>query len=139
MSAFLIEGGAQLRGEILVSGNKNAALPMLAATLLTDQPVTLDRLPAIADAMTMREALVDLGAVLTTDGDNRLTVHAANLSTTTPNPSICQRIRASFVLAGPLLARAGRAELPAPGGDRIGRRPLDAHVSAFQEDRKSVV
>ena len=133
MSAFLIEGGAQLRGEILVSGNKNAALPMLAATLLTDQPVTLDRLPAIADAMTMREALVDLGAVLTTHGDNRLTVHAANLSTTTPNPSICQRIRASFVLAGPLLARAGRAELPAPGGDRIGRRPLDAHVSAFQE------
>ena len=133
MSAFLIEGGAPLRGEILASGNKNAALPMLAATLLSEEPVTLDRLPAIADVMSMRDALSDLGADLSSDGDNCLTVRAANLRTTTPNPAICQRIRASFVLAGPLLARAGRAELPAPGGDRIGRRPLDAHIGAFQE------
>ena len=133
MSAFLIEGGAPLRGEILVSGNKNAALPMLAATLLSEDPVTLERLPAIADVTSMCDALNDLGARVTAEVDNCVTVRAANLRTTTPNAAICQRLRASFVLAGPLLARAGRAELPAPGGDRIGRRPLDTHISAFQE------
>ena len=133
MSAFLIEGGAPLRGEIQISGNKNAALPMLAATLLSESPVTLDRLPAIADVMSMRDALTDLGAQLTPNGNDSLTVRAVNLRTTTPDVAICQRLRASFVLAGPLLARAGRAELPAPGGDRIGRRPLDTHINAFRE------
>lgn len=131
MSTFVIEGGAKLRGTIEASGNKNAALPMLAATLLTDQPVTLTRLPAIADVASMCDALADIGATLDRSVDGRIVVHAANLRTTSPDIGICQRIRASFVLAGPLLARGGRAELPAPGGDRIGRRPLDTHIVAF--------
>ena len=132
MTTFLIEGGARLGGSIEASGNKNAALPMLAATLLTDQAVTLTRLPAIADVATMCEALADIGASVDRNTAGRVSVRAANLRTTSPNVSICQRVRASFVLAGPLLARAGRAELPAPGGDRIGRRPLDTHIIAFQ-------
>lgn len=132
MSTFLIEGGARLRGTIEASGNKNAALPMLAATLLSDQPVTLTRLPAIADVGSMCDALANIGASLDRSVEGRIVVHAANLRTTSPDPAICQRTRASFVLAGPLLARGGRAELPAPGGDRIGRRPLDTHIIAFQ-------
>ena len=132
MTTFLIEGGARLGGSIEASGNKNAALPMLAATLLTDQTVTLTRLPAIADVATMCEALADVGASVDRSIAGRVSVRAADLRTTSPNVAICQRVRASFVLAGPLLARAGRAELPAPGGDRIGRRPLDTHIIAFQ-------
>ncbi len=130
MSSFLIEGGHRLGGEIAVAGNKNAALPMLAATLLTDEPVRLENVPEIRDVQTMRAALEDLGAVVTTDA-GRNTVQAARLRSTAPNPEICARMRASVLLAGPLLARAGVAELPAPGGDRIGRRPLDAHVRAL--------
>lgn len=132
MTTFLIEGGARLRGTVRAAGNKNAALPMLAATLLTEHPVTLRRLPAIADVGSMCEALVDIGASIERDSEGEARIHTPRIHTTTPDSRICQRIRASFVLAGPLLARAGRAELPAPGGDRIGRRPLDTHIVAFE-------
>ena len=133
MSSVVIEGGRPLNGEITVAGNKNAALPMLAATLLSDQPILLDNVPDIQDARTMRSALEDLGASVTQLGPGQLEVRATNLRKTAPSLEICRKMRASFVLAGPLLARAGRAELPAPGGDRIGRRPLDTHIRAFRE------
>jgi UDP-N-acetylglucosamine 1-carboxyvinyltransferase len=131
VNSLIIEGGQPLAGEITVAGNKNAALPMLAASLLTEEPVTLENLPEIRDVLTMQEALADLGASTSSDGKGRLTVRTARLLHTRPAPEICQKMRASFVLAGPLLARAGSVELPAPGGDKIGRRPVDAHVEAL--------
>jgi UDP-N-acetylglucosamine 1-carboxyvinyltransferase len=133
VSSFIIDGGRPLRGEITVAGNKNAALPMLAATLLSDQPITLTNVPDIQDVRTMRAALENLGASVTPGGPGQLTFEATQLHSSAPSPEICRKMRASFVLAGPLLARTGRADVPAPGGDRIGRRPLDTHIRAFRE------
>ena len=133
MDSFVIEGGHVLNGEIAVAGNKNAALPMLAATLLTDQPVVLENVPEIRDVQTMQTALSDLGASITREGRGRLRLQTSALHKPGPTFSICQEMRASFVLAGPLLARTGRAELPVPGGDKIGRRPLDTHIEALHE------
>lgn len=132
MDSFVIEGQRPLAGEITVAGNKNAALPMLAATLLSAEPVVLSNVPEIRDVMTMQQALADLGAHITQEGRGRLQLHTSELKKTSPAFSICQQMRASFVLAGPLLARAGRAELSVPGGDKIGRRPLDTHIEAFR-------
>jgi len=133
VNSFVIEGGRRLSGEIAVAGNKNAALPMLAATLLSDQPVTLTNVPAIRDVGTMQEALADLGATVSQRGPGSVTITAEKITKTSPAASICQKMRASFVLAGPLLARLGQVELPAPGGDKIGRRPVDTHIRAFRE------
>jgi UDP-N-acetylglucosamine 1-carboxyvinyltransferase len=131
--SFIIDGGQPLSGEITVAGNKNAALPMLAATLLSDEPVRLLNVPEIRDVHTMQAALADVGSSVGLDPSGALVCHAANIRSSAPAPEICQRMRASFMLAGPLLARAGTAELPAPGGDRIGRRPVDTHVQALRE------
>lgn len=133
MNSFVIEGGRRLSGEIAVAGNKNAALPMLAATLLSDQPVTLTNVPAIRDVSTMQEALADLGASVSERGPGKVAITAEKITKTSPAANICQKMRASFVLAGPLLARLGQVELPAPGGDKIGRRPVDTHIRAFRE------
>ncbi|HET8935467.1 MAG TPA: UDP-N-acetylglucosamine 1-carboxyvinyltransferase [Polyangiales bacterium] len=132
MDSFVIEGGKPLAGEITVAGNKNAALPMLAATLLTSDQVTLEHVPEIRDVITMQRALTDLGAEITQLGNGSLRVQTKELSKTTPSFEISQLMRASFVLAGPLLARTGKAELSVPGGDKIGRRPLDTHIEAFR-------
>lgn len=132
MNSLLIEGGRPLSGEVVIAGNKNAALPMLAATLLTDEAVTLENVPQIRDVLTMQAALSELGTTVSTEGDGRLVCRTTALHTSTPSAQICQNMRASFVLAGPLLAREGRAELPAPGGDKIGRRPVDTHVEALR-------
>ncbi|MET0343358.1 MAG: UDP-N-acetylglucosamine 1-carboxyvinyltransferase [Polyangiales bacterium] len=133
MESFVIEGGSKLSGEIAVAGNKNAALPMLAATLLTDEPVVLENVPEIRDVQTMQAALVDLGSTVTRGQRGCLRLVTGALTKSGPAASICQEMRASFVLAGPLLARTGRAELPVPGGDKIGRRPLDTHIEALRE------
>lgn len=132
MDSFVIEGGRPLAGEIAVAGNKNAALPMLAATLLTSDPVTLEHVPEIRDVITMQRALGDLGGQIMQLGHGGLRVQTKELIKTTPSFEISQLMRASFVLAGPLLARAGQAELSVPGGDKIGRRPLDTHIEAFR-------
>jgi UDP-N-acetylglucosamine 1-carboxyvinyltransferase len=132
VDSFVIDGGRTLTGEIVVAGNKNAALPMLAATLLTSDAVTLENVPDILDVFTMRRALSDIGAQIVAECPGRWRIQAADLQSTSPDPTICQEMRASFVLAGPLLARAGRAELHVPGGDKIGRRPLDTHIEAFR-------
>jgi UDP-N-acetylglucosamine 1-carboxyvinyltransferase len=133
VDSLLIEGGSALSGEVTVAGNKNAALPMLAATMLTDEPVHLQNVPRIRDVITMEAALSDLGSSVTLLPDSAVTYSLRELRSTTPAPEICKNMRASFVLAGPLLARAGRAELRAPGGDKIGRRPVDTHVIALRE------
>src|SRR5258706_3814810 len=131
--AFLIEGAHPLSGTIRAAGNKNGALPILAATLLADEPVTLSNVPRIRDVETMLELLVELGADAGWTGSSELRVDTTAVSKWAPDPELCRRIRASFLLAGPLLARFGRATMPPPGGDVIGRRRLDPHIHAFVE------
>ena len=128
---FVIEGARPLNGRIRAAGNKNGALPILAACLLTNEPVTLTNVPRIRDVETMMELLADLGAEVGWTGPNEVRVHTANVTKSAPDASLCSRIRASFLLAGPLLARFGRATMPPPGGDVIGRRRLDPHMHAF--------
>jgi UDP-N-acetylglucosamine 1-carboxyvinyltransferase len=128
---YIIRGGNPIQGEIVPAGNKNAALPLLAASLLTDQPVVLDNVPAIRDVQVMLELLGGLGAEVERVDRRMWRVTARSVDPTRIDPALCRQIRASFLLAGPLLARFRRAELPRPGGDRIGRRPLDPHIHAL--------
>ena len=131
MQALVIEGGRRLSGAIKAAGNKNGALPILAATLLTQEPVTLSNVPRIRDVDTMLELLADLGADVAWTGPNELRVHTAEVAKYELDPELCGRMRASFLLAGPLLARFGQVTVPPPGGDLIGRRRLDPHIHAF--------
>jgi UDP-N-acetylglucosamine 1-carboxyvinyltransferase len=131
--AFVIEGARPLSGRIRAAGNKNGALPILAACLLTDETVYLSNVPRIRDVDTMLELLVDLGADAGWTGPNEVRVHAGDVTKHAPDPALCAKIRASFLLAGPLLARFGRATMPPPGGDVIGRRRIDPHIHAFAE------
>jgi len=130
--SFVIEGGRPLAGRVRAAGNKNGALPVLAACLLTDEPVTLTNIPRIRDVETMLELMQALGADADWAGPNEVHVHAAEIATHELDERLADRIRASFLLAGPLLARVGRASLPPPGGDVIGRRRLDPHLHAFE-------
>jgi UDP-N-acetylglucosamine 1-carboxyvinyltransferase len=133
VESFVIEGSRPLNGRIRAAGNKNGALPILAACLLTAEPVQLANVPRIRDVEAMIELLDDLGAEVEWTGPNDVRVHAAQLEKTELDAELSRRIRASFLLAGPLLARCGRATVPPPGGDVIGRRRLDTHIHAFQQ------
>ncbi len=133
MESFRIEGGRPLSGTVKAAGNKNGALPILAATMLTAEPVVLRNVPRIRDVETMVEILAELGAEAEWTGPNEVRVCAADVSNVEIDEELAGRIRASFLLAGPLLARFGRALLPPPGGDIIGRRRLDPHIHAFKE------
>ncbi|MBD0339217.1 MAG: UDP-N-acetylglucosamine 1-carboxyvinyltransferase [Thermoleophilia bacterium] len=133
MESFVIEGGRPLSGHVRAAGNKNAALPILAACLLTAEPVTLANVPRIRDVETMIELLADLGVDVEWTGPNELRVQAADVEKTDLDPELCSRIRASILLAGPLLTRFGRASVPPPGGDVIGRRRVDVHMHALAE------
>jgi UDP-N-acetylglucosamine 1-carboxyvinyltransferase len=129
---LVIEGGHELTGRIRASGNKNGALPILAACLLADEPVTLSNVPRIRDVETMLELLSATGASAEWIGANEVRVEPQGLSSYEVDAVLAERIRASFLLAGPLLARLGRASVPPPGGDVIGRRRLDPHLHAFE-------
>ena len=131
--SFVIEGGRPLNGRVRAAGNKNSALPILAATLLATEPVTLTNVPRIRDVETMVELLAGLGADVEWAGPNEVRVDASDVSKTEVDAALASRIRASFLVAGPLLARFGRALLPPPGGDVIGRRRLDVHIHAFEQ------
>jgi UDP-N-acetylglucosamine 1-carboxyvinyltransferase len=131
--AFVIDGGRPLSGRIRAAGNKNGALPILAACLLTTEAVVLRNVPRIADVETMLELLNDLGAEAEWTGPNEVHVQAADVSKQELDEELCSRMRASFLLAGPLLARLGGVSVPPPGGDVIGRRRLDPHIHAFAE------
>ncbi len=133
MESFVIEGGRPLSGRLRAAGNKNGVLPILAACLLTEELVTLTNVPRIRDAETMMDLLIHLGADAEWAGDNEVQVQAADIATHHVDDELGSRIRASFLLAGPLLARLGRASVPPPGGDVIGRRRLDPHIHAFAE------
>ncbi len=126
MSRFVIQGGRRIAGVFMPAGNKNAALPMLAASTLTDQPVTLRNVPRIRDVDVMLELLDDLGVEITREG-RVVTLCAARLRRTRLDEVLCRQVRSSILLAGPLAARHGRAVLFPPGGDIIGRRRLNTH------------
>ena len=132
MEKFVIEGRTPLRGEVTPSGNKNAALPILTACLLTEEPVVLHNIPQIKDVIDMRMLLENLGVKVETLDRNSWRLTARNLRTADLDPELCRRIRASILLAGPTLARVGELQLPPPGGDVIGRRRLDTHILALQ-------
>ena len=133
MEKFVIEGGVPLSGTITPAGNKNAVLPILAACLLTDDEVMLRNVPRISDVETMLELLASLGARVEWIAPGEIAVNACGRRMTPTSTVSCrERIRASFLLAGPLLARFGRALMPPPGGDVIGRRRLDPHLDAFR-------
>lgn len=126
MAKFIINGGNVIGGKFSPRGNKNAVLPMLAATVLTDQPVTLYNVPDIADVRIMLELLASLGVSIEKDG-NRVTLCAAGIKSTELDEEFCNKVRTSILLAGPLTARHGSATIHSPGGDVIGRRRLDTH------------
>jgi UDP-N-acetylglucosamine 1-carboxyvinyltransferase len=133
MESFVIEGGRPLNGRVRAAGNKNGALPILAACVLTDEPVALTNVPRIQDVHTMLELLNGVGADAEWIGPNEVRVHAADVRKTDLDEELCSRMRASFLLAGPLLARMGSVSAGPPGGDVIGRRRLDPHIHAFSE------
>jgi UDP-N-acetylglucosamine 1-carboxyvinyltransferase len=132
MDKFVIEGGTPLAGIVTPAGNKNAALPALAACLLTREEVVLRNIPRISDVEAMLELLRHLGVDVEWRDDNVVALEAADLTQFEVDRDWAERIRASFLLAGPLLARMGRANMPPPGGDVIGRRRLDPHLDAFR-------
>ena len=132
MEKLLIEGGVPLSGTIVPAGNKNAALPLLACSLLTDEEVVLHNVPRIRDVDAMLAMLADLGVKTEWRDDNTVSLQADDVRNTNVNPELSERIRASFLAAGPLLGRFGSALMPPPGGDVIGRRRLDPHLDAFR-------
>ncbi len=133
MEKFIIEGGVPLSGEVTVAGNKNAALPILAACLLTEEELLLHRVPRIRDTEAQLALLEQLGVEVEWTADNSVRLCAAGVTDVAVDEELSKQIRASFLLAGPLLARFGEARMPPPGGDFIGRRRLDAHLDAFKD------
>jgi UDP-N-acetylglucosamine 1-carboxyvinyltransferase len=132
LEKFVIEGGVPLSGTITAAGNKNGALPILAACLLTEDEVILRNVPRISDVEAMVTLLQMLGARVEWLGQSEILIDSSTLESTTVDRFFAERIRASFLLAGPLLARFGSATMPPPGGDVIGRRRLDPHLDAFR-------
>ena len=130
MAKFVVEGGARLSGEVTPAGNKNAALPLIAAALLPDEPVTLQNLPAIRDVEVMLDIAAKLGAKVER-ADQAVTI-SGSLSTSALDPQRAGEIRASLLFAGPVLARCGKVSVPRPGGDIIGRRRVDTHFLALE-------
>ncbi len=133
MEKFLIEGGISLNGEVTPAGNKNAALPLIAACLLTEEPVVLHNVPAIGDVKAMRHLLESLGVEVNDLGGDSWRITAKTVKPADLNPDMTRKIRASILLAGPMTARAGELKLPPPGGDVIGRRRVDTHILALQK------
>ena len=133
MEQFVIEGGHPLSGTVVPSGNKNAAQPLLAATLLTEEPVVLKNVPDIGDIAVIVEILRDLEAEVRYSGDHELTICTRGVRKSVLRADLCRKVRGSFMFAGPLLGRFGKATIPRPGGDRIGRRRVDTHLIALEE------
>jgi UDP-N-acetylglucosamine 1-carboxyvinyltransferase len=132
MERFVVEGGRRLEGTIRPGGNKNAALPILAACLLTDEPVVLRNLPDIQDVRVMLQIIEGIGAEVERLERNVVRITATGELSTNPDPELSKKIRASILLAGPLLARGGACAVAKPGGDAIGRRRVDTHLLALE-------
>jgi UDP-N-acetylglucosamine 1-carboxyvinyltransferase len=132
METFVIQGKQPLYGEITPSGNKNAALPMMAACLLTDEEVIIHNMPEIRDVQTMRSLLASLGVKIENLAEHTWKIQASHIRPADLDPVLCRNIRASILLAGPMVARMGELHLPPPGGDIIGRRRVDTHLLAIR-------
>src|SRR5918992_4736633 len=132
MEKFVIEGGVPLSGTIVPAGNKNAALPLLACSLLTSEEIVLHNVPVIRDVEAMLALLADLGVRVEHRGENTVSLRGDGAGRTQVDAALAEPIRASFLVAGPLLTRFGAALMPPPGGDVIGRRRLDPHLDAFR-------
>src|SRR5689334_13168538 len=130
---YVVEGGSTLSGTIRPSGNKNAALPIVAAALLVEEPVTLENVPRIRDVETLVELIRSAGVSAQWKERNTLLIDAKQVRAAELDPQLCRKIRASILLAAPMLARCGEVTLPPPGGDVIGRRRLDTHFLALQQ------
>src|SRR2546423_9124475 len=132
MDKFVITGGTPLRGEIATNGSKNSALPALAAALLTDEPVTLHRVPRVRDIRTMERLLVDIGSTVDVDGETVRLRTERILSPEAPY-ELVKTMRASSLVLGPLVARSGRARVSVPGGCAIGARPINLHIFGLEQ------
>lgn len=132
MASFMISGGKPLSGELSVSGSKNAVLPIICATLLTKEPCVLKNVPDIADVKNLLEILRGMGAIINDSLPGEITIDNSKVNTSAPNPELVKKLRGSILLLGPLLARFGEATMPYPGGDLIGKRPIDTHIAALE-------
>lgn len=132
MSALIIKGNKKLSGKISVAGNKNSVLPIMAACLLTKEPCVLENVPNISDVKVMAKLLTIAGAKVTGVGTHKLTITAQHLEKTAFPNELTKKLRASVLLLGPMLSRVGKISLGFPGGDIIGRRPLDTHIQALK-------
>lgn len=133
MEKFIIDGGIPLSGTVTPAGNKNAALPLLAACLLTDEPVILHNVPDIQDVQNMRKLIMSLGVAAEELEPNTWRIQAKSIRPADLDPDLCRKIRASILLAGPMVSRVGELKLPPPGGDVIGRRRVDTHMLALEK------
>jgi UDP-N-acetylglucosamine 1-carboxyvinyltransferase len=133
MERFVIEGGIPLHGEVTPAGNKNAALPMLTACLLTEEPIIYRNVPDILDVKAMRQLLLSLGVEIESLDEHTWKVQAREVRPADLDPDLTRKIRASILLAGPMTARSGEVRLPPPGGDVIGRRRVDTHILALRK------
>ena len=131
MDKFLITGGVKLEGEVRISGAKNAVLPLLAATILTDDPVTIHNVPNLKDVHTISKIIAGLGVTITYEGDT-VYADASTLSNQFAPYDLVKTMRASILVLGPLLARYGNAKVSLPGGCAIGSRPVDLHLKAME-------
>jgi UDP-N-acetylglucosamine 1-carboxyvinyltransferase len=132
MPKYVVEGAIPLNGRIRPAGNKNAALPIICAALLSDEPIQLENVPDIRDVRTLLELMQEFGCAVDWTGRDAVRIHAKDIRVSEVDRRLAARIRASILLAGPMLARAGRMLLPPPGGDVIGRRRVDTHFLALQ-------
>ena len=132
MDKFVITGGTPLRGEIAASGSKNSALPALAASLLTTEPITLNRIPRVRDIRTMQRLLVDIGSKVDVEGET-VRVHAAQITCPEAPYELVKTMRASSLVLGPLVARSRRARVSLPGGCAIGSRPINLHIFGLEQ------
>ena len=132
MEKFVIQGGIPLNGEVIPAGNKNAALPLLAASILTSETIILHNVPDIRDVQVMLLLLESLGVEVNKTAPNSLRLSAKDIFPKQLDPNLCKRIRASILLAGPMIARCKEIVIPPPGGDVIGRRRVDTHILAFE-------
>ncbi len=133
MEKFIVEGGHRLKGTFQPSGNKNEALPVIAACLLTSEPVILKNFPEVSDALRMLDIARSIGAEVSRLSPNTYRLHTKEIRTHEPDYNLAAEIRGSFLFAGSMLARHGKISLPSPGGDKIGRRRLDTHIIALQK------
>src|SRR6187431_34722 len=133
MEKLLIEGGARLEGEVHASGSKNAALPILAACVLTDEPITLRRIPRVRDIRTMEKLMAHVGVHMTKEPNGPHHIQCEHLTDPTAPYDLVKTMRASSLVLGPLVARCGRARVSMPGGCAIGARPINLHMNGLEQ------